>query len=138
CLLRANTRISVDAIDSSDAMLRQLTLRVDSNRVHTRTADARIFQPTRHDYDLIATHFFLDCLTSPQVSRLAIRMRNDSSPNALWVISEFAIPPNIYGRTIARPLISALYLAFGLLTGLKIRQLPNHRSALRQAGWYLV
>jgi SAM-dependent methyltransferase len=139
-LLRENAHIIVDAVDASEAMLSQLANRAASNthRVHTHIADARTFQPTHHNYDLIATHFFLDCLTTSEVKLLASRVRRYAAPDALWVISEFAIPGNLYGRTIARPLISALYLAFGILTRLHIRELPDHHVALAQSGWSLV
>jgi ubiquinone/menaquinone biosynthesis C-methylase UbiE len=139
-LLRTNAHILVDAVDASESMLSQLATRASSNnrRVHTHFADARTFQPPHHRYDLIATHFFLDCLTTSEVKLLASRLRRHAAPNALWVVSEFAIPSNFYGRAIARPLISALYLAFRLLTRLRIRALPNHHVALAQAGWSLV
>jgi ubiquinone/menaquinone biosynthesis C-methylase UbiE len=139
-LLRRNAHILIDAVDASEAMLSQLTKRASSNsrRVHTHFADARTFQPAHHQYDLIATHFFLDCLTTSEVTLLASRLRRHAAPNALWVVSEFAIPSNFYGRAIARPLISALYLAFRVLTKLRIRGLPNHHVALAQAGWSLI
>jgi hypothetical protein len=57
--------------------------------------------------------------------------------DALWVVSEFAIPDTRYGRFIARPIIAVLYLAFGCLTGLTIRELPAHREALQRAGFIL-
>jgi len=137
-LLHSNTFISVDAVDASEPMLRQLKSRTPANRVRTHLADVRAFFPTEYDYDLVATHFFLDCLNEAEVRELAARLRNHVSPGAMWVISEFAIPSNFYGRAIVRPLISALYVAFGLLTNLRIRRLPNHRIALAQSGWSLV
>jgi ubiquinone/menaquinone biosynthesis C-methylase UbiE len=138
--LRKNAQIIIDAVDASEAMLSQLSNRAscDNRRVQTHIADARTFQPAHHCYDVIATHFFLDCLTTSEVNLLASRLYRHATPDALWVISEFAIPSNFYGRTFARPLISALYLAFGLLTNLRIRELPNHHVALAQSGWSLV
>ena len=138
-LLRTNAHIVVDAVDASEAMLSQLArcASPNSSRVHTHFADARTFQPP-HEYDLIATHFFLDCLTTSEIKLLASRLRRHAAPDVLWVVSEFAIPANFYGRSIARPLISALYLAFRLLTRLRIRELPNHHVALAQTGWSLV
>jgi len=137
-LMRANIAIEADAVDSSEVMLRQLSARSPSNRVQTHVADARTFAPVRCDYDVIATHFFLDCLTSGEVADLASRLRKHVSPDGVWVISEFAIPSNLYGRTFARTLVSALYFAFGLLTGLPIRKLPDHPAALAQSGWSLL
>ena len=137
-LVRSNPVINVDAVDASEAMLRQLSSRASSVRIRTHHADARAFTPPRRDYDLIATHFFLDCLTHSEVDALASRLRRHSAPNAIWVISEFAIPPNLYGRTLARPLIRALYLAFALLTKLRVRKLPDHHAALTGSGWCLL
>jgi ubiquinone/menaquinone biosynthesis C-methylase UbiE len=137
-LLRANTTVMVDTIDASESMLRQLATRTPAHRVRIHIADARTFRPLRYNYDLIATHFFLDCLTEAEVRNLAYRLRNHVGTDVVWVISEFAIPSNFYEQVIARLLISALYRAFGLLTNLGIRQLPNYRVALSQSNWSLV
>jgi trans-aconitate methyltransferase len=137
-LLKANTAIRADAVDVSDAMLHQLAHRSPAHRVRTYVADARTFTPPQGSYDLIATHFFLDCLSSSEIAELVSSLRNHVSPGAVWVISEFAIPSNIYGRTVARPLIASLYLAFALLTNLSVRTLPDYRAALAKSGWSLV
>lgn len=136
-LLATNAGVTVDAVDASPAMLRQLRGRACFDRIRTHAADVRIWQPACRNYDLIATHFFLDCLTTEEVVDLASRLHDCAVERATWVISEFAIPPNAYGRLIACPLISALYFAFGLLTSLRIRRLPNYRFALAQSGWSL-
>lgn len=136
-LLQTNPAIHIDAVDASPAMLNQLAKRSPASRIHTHVADARTFAPARHDYDLIATHFFLDCLTELEVTVLASRLRRHASPGATWIVSDFAIPPNLYGRAFAAPLIRALYLAFRLLTRLQVRTLPDHHTALSQSGWSL-
>jgi len=139
-LLRTNPTIQIDAVDGSAAMLNSLLRRAGSNatRVQTHLADARQWQPPAHSYDLIVTHFFLDCLTTEEVQSLAKQLHAAVSPSALWLVSEFAIPPNLFGRLVARPLVGALYLVFGWLTGLAVRTLPDHRSALAASGFTLV
>jgi hypothetical protein len=87
--------------------------------------------------DLIVTHFFLDCLTTAEVQSLAAKLRRATSPSAVWLISDFAIPSTFFGRAVARPLVSALYAAFALLTGLKVRSLPDHSTALLRSGFTL-
>jgi SAM-dependent methyltransferase len=140
-LLRANRTVIVDAVDASSAMLRVLLRHVvpHSDRVSVHLADARGWQPPEASFelccDLIATHFFLDCLTQAEVESLATRLRAAVSPSAIWVVSEFAIPAGWFGTLIARPLVAILYRSFGLLTGLAVRSLPDHASALRQAGF---
>jgi hypothetical protein len=144
CLLRANPTIHVHAVDASPAMLRALVRRAgaQAGRLHTHLADARTWQPRPDNasdlpYDAVFTHFFLDCLTPEEVQSLAQRIRNAVSPSAVWVVSEFAIPPGWYGRLVARPLIWTLYRVFGWLTRLAVRTLPDHHSALSAAGFTL-
>jgi hypothetical protein len=138
-LLRENTHVTIDAVDASLAMLRETNKRAGLNgsRIQVHCSDARRFVPTRHQYDLIVTHFFLDCLNTDEVIDLAIRIRKHLSGNAIWIVSEFAVPSGWYGQTVAEPLIHLLYLAFGWLTGLNTRQLPDHRFALSLAGFSL-
>jgi SAM-dependent methyltransferase len=138
-LLRANPGVQVEAVDASGAMLRALVRHAGSNagRVRTCLADARRWTPPAQGYDLVATHFFLDCLTTDEVRELAARIRPALAAEAAWVVSEFAVPPGFYGRFVARPLIAFLYFAFGVLTGLRVRQLPDHCAALEKAGFVL-
>lgn len=139
-LLETNTEIHVDAVDASPAMLRALILGAGPNaeRVCTEVADARAWQPKNATlYDLVVTHFFLDCLTTAEIKQLAASIQAAAAPEAMWVVSEFAIPHSLFGRLVARPLVSTLYLAFAILTGLKVRILPDHASALPEAGFQL-
>ena len=86
------------------------------SRVRIHLADVRNWEPPgNHEllgaqaasaapqapYDLVVTHFFLDCLTTAEVQSLAARLRPVVSPSALWVVSEFAIPPGWPGHLIA-------------------------------------
>lgn len=136
-LLRLNSQIQIDAIDTSSAMLEELASRAgsDANRVHAQCVDIRSWLPAGNSYDLIVSHFCLDCLTANEIQSLAEKICQVASPSAIWVVSEFAIPNNQFGQLIARPVITALYSAFGLLTGLDIRALPDHRAALHKAGF---
>jgi hypothetical protein len=155
-LLRENPAVTIDAVDASGAMLQALLHRANPdsspdpspnsspapNRVRVHLADIRNWQPPAPilgaPYDLIVTHFFLDCLTTQEIQTLAAKLRPAVSPRALWVVSDFAVPPGWLGRFIARPLVASLYFSFGLLTGLEVRTLPDHASALGHAGFILL
>lgn len=138
-LLRNNSTIQIDAVDASPAMLEALVYRAspDAARVHAFHADVRKWQPEGPPYDLIVSHFFLDCLTTAEVQSLAATMARAVSPGSQWIVSEFAIPADWLSRLVARPAVWALYSAFGWLTGLQVRSLPDHFLALRQAGFIL-
>ena len=140
-LLRANLRIEVDAVDASPAMLQALVRRagLHHTRIRTYLVDARRWQPPEdRGYDLVATHFFLDCLETAEIGRLAENLRPSLVPGTLWVVSEFSIPPGCFGRQVAEPLVAFLYAAFAVLTGLAVRCLPDRGAALRGAGFRLV
>jgi SAM-dependent methyltransferase len=134
-LLKENPEVTVDAVDISPAMLTLLRARSAkaANHLTTHCTDALTFSPTGH-YDLLVTHFFLDCLSTSEVQRLAEAIRPHLASKALWVISDFDIPRTGPSVLPARILIGFLYRAFGLLTGLKTRHLPDYRSALQSAG----
>ncbi len=138
-LVRANAKVQIDAVDTSPAMLDALIRRAgpDAARVQTRCADARTWRPINRQYDLVVTHFFLDCLTTDEIRTLAKLVREAISPGAIWVISEFAIPEGRMSGFVGKLLIAMLYRAFGLLTGLTIRALPDHSAALGDAGFRL-
>ena len=126
-LLETNAEILVDAVDASPAMLRELAHRAGEHRGRVRTfcADVRRWEPVAQSYDLVVSHFFLDCLTTEEVGVLARRLHGSISPEAHWLISEFAVPPDWFGRMVAQPVVSGLYAAFGLLTDLPVSRLPD-------------
>jgi len=143
-LLCTNPTGRVHAVDVSPAMLRALVRRAGphAGRVSTQIADARLWRPEQNErwelpYDAIFTHFFLDCLSTAEIQSMAETLRPSLSPSAVWVVSEFAVPRGFFGRFAARPLIWGLYRAFGALTGLTIRTLPDHHLALHAAGFIL-
>jgi SAM-dependent methyltransferase len=139
-LLAANPRIRITAIDASPRMIASLRRAAAPNddRLTTEVADIRAWKPDNStQFDLIATHFFLDCLSTEEIASLAQRLSPNLAPEALWLISEFAIPPSLVGRAIATPLVAALYRVFGQLTGLRQQSLPEHSVALGATGWTL-
>ncbi len=136
-LLEENSQVQVDAVDASVKMLRELTRNAGlrAGRVRMHQTDAREWEPENSAYDLIVTHFFLDCLTTAEAAALAHKIRSHASANAVWVVSEFAIPKGWLGWLIARPLVQGLYCAFFVLTGLRVQRLPKYGEALAEAGW---
>lgn len=138
-LLAAHPTLTADVVDSSHSMLRILDCRVRRSgrqarrRICLHHADALEWNPTR-SYDLIVSHFFLDCFFNGQLEQLFDRVLPYALPGARWVISEFAIPRNTPAAHLARGVIGLLYRAFGLLTGLRVRALPDYTIALRRRG----
>ncbi|HTW48100.1 MAG TPA: methyltransferase domain-containing protein [Acidobacteriaceae bacterium] len=139
-LLAEHRGIRADAVDLSPAMLHLLRRRVAgggaARRLTTTCADARSFLPSASDYDLVVTHFFLDCLTPEETAQLIARVLPCLAPGAVWLVSEFAVPNRgRVRRWLAQTLIASLYAAFRVLTGLTVRRIPPWRDLLAQAGF---
>lgn len=138
-LLAFNPHIRVHTIDLSAGMLEQLRLRcaVYSDRLRTTHCDATEFVPDAQ-YDLVTTHFFLDCLTQSQMEQLIRTLVPALTTDALWVVSDFHIPHEGMAQPLATVLVQALYAAFRLITGLQTRHIPDYDAALQKAGFDLV
>jgi ubiquinone/menaquinone biosynthesis C-methylase UbiE len=138
-LLAAAPTLHADAVDASPAMLGLLRHRISRQRAKHRAnliqADARTFHPPSTCYDLVVTHFFLDCLTEAEADRLIARIRPHLAPGAQWLVSEFQTPVGPVQQRLARALISALYAAFRLLTGLTVRRIPPWPALLVRHGF---
>jgi ubiquinone/menaquinone biosynthesis C-methylase UbiE len=125
-------------LDVSDQMLelaRNHLNDTDLPRVRFYLADARNFAGRR--YDLIVTHFFLDCFNDYALRHLANSVAQVSTAEALWVNSEFAVPASGWLRARARLWVATLYRAFGWLTGLEISRLPDYKKTMNAAGFEL-
>jgi ubiquinone/menaquinone biosynthesis C-methylase UbiE len=138
-LLVQNDALQAVAVDTSAVMLRLLTQRChrkkDSQaRLRTWQGSALAITPAQ-DVDLVATHFFLDCLTQAEVDRLTQRIGAAVQPGTLWVVSDFGMPQTRWLRTFAALYVRGLYLAFRILTGLRVTRLPDAQQALAAAGF---
>jgi cyclopropane fatty-acyl-phospholipid synthase-like methyltransferase len=139
-LLAVNPIVTADVVDSSRSMLTLLERRIRKSGEHQRIClhhtDALTWTPTG-TYDLIVSHFFLDCFFPHQLEQLFDSVLPHALPGAQWVISEFAIPRNPFTAYLSRGFIRWLYRAFGWTTGLRVRALPDYAAVLLRRGLIL-
>ena len=128
-LVAAAPQACIDYIDVSARMLELARKRAGTEHVTYRNEDARSAPLPTAEYDLIATHFFLDCFDDADLELLVARIACAASPQARWVISEFR------GNGW---LVRALYLFFRAATGLRTRLLVDHHPLLMRDGFRLV
>ncbi|MEO8904075.1 MAG: class I SAM-dependent methyltransferase [Polyangiaceae bacterium] len=140
-LLQRRPTLEVTALDASAAMLGALDRRVrrqtPNANVELRCTDVRSWRPEHAQFDLVATHFFFDCFTTAEVAAIVRRIAPAVDEGGYWLFSDFAIPTRPFWAVLARCLVSTLYFAQRLFTGSRIKQLPEHASALRAAGFQL-
>jgi SAM-dependent methyltransferase len=141
-LLAQNRHLHADAVDTSATMLKLQGRRcraADPNiasRLQIHHINALNFSPLsgeKEKYDLVVTHFFLDCLTQTDLESLIHRISPSLAPGAIWLLSDFRVPSGPM-RLPAKLVIRTLYLAFRILTGLRTTHLPDHATPLARAG----
>jgi ubiquinone/menaquinone biosynthesis C-methylase UbiE len=142
-LLAANPEITVDAVDSSAKMLSLLSERVSRldqatrERLKTVHSDALTFNQEGAAYDLVITHFFLDCFTEEELPILLAHIVPHLTPGAIWLVSEFAVPKSQPAAVASKLVIATLYRAFQTLTGLNAHTLPDYSTQFRKCGFSL-
>jgi ubiquinone/menaquinone biosynthesis C-methylase UbiE len=138
-LLAVNSGLHADVVDSSRSMLAILKRRVrwsGREKIRLHLADGLEWEPIGR-YDLIVSHFFLDCFFPHQLEQLFDRVLPHAQPGARWLVSEFAVPRNPFTAFLARGIIALLYRVFGLLTGLQVRALPDYAGSMLRRGLVL-
>lgn len=138
-----NSTIAIDCVEASAKMIEVAERRLQKARV---AAPSRIrflqrnaltgIDSTRA-YDLIVTHFFLDCFSETDAKTLVNAIRNVCAPAAKWLIAEFQQPETGWRKWHARCWLNTMYFFFALATGLETRRLPDYQSHLSAAGFAL-
>jgi ubiquinone/menaquinone biosynthesis C-methylase UbiE len=133
-LLRAAPLAVLDSFDLSAGMLELARKRVTATgfaeRVRFHHADVLAASLEPEVYDVITAHFFLDCLSAPQLRTLVERVRGAAKPQATWIISEFQDSRGVSGW-----LIRLMYWFFRMTTGLTVNRVVNYAPELSRAGW---
>jgi ubiquinone/menaquinone biosynthesis C-methylase UbiE len=137
-LIEKNPSVEVDCVELSNEMVKLAKRRIGSpSRVLFFQKDARAAEFPHQDYDLIVTHFFLDCFADAEAALLIKRLRAVAKEGALWIVSEFRMPPSGWRAVHASLWLRAMYLFFGIATGLANRRLPRYRDVLEANGFVL-
>jgi ubiquinone/menaquinone biosynthesis C-methylase UbiE len=142
-LLQVNSSVNVDFVDLSHKMVQLAERRVACmgppfrDRVRFHACDVRNFVPQLAGYDLIVTHFFLDCFSDAELPGVVATLANWADPDASWIVSEFCKTEGPIGRVWTQAVIRCLYAAFRFTTGLRVTRLPNYVGALEREGYSL-
>ncbi len=133
-LLQSNPEIMIDCVDASEQML---LLARAGTRARFHHVDFRKWSSDQTRYDLIVTHFFLDCFDAEELPRVIEKLVSFAAPNACWLLSDFAQPMNGWRRLHAKMWLGAMYLFFRLTTGLQTRALVDSSRFLKTNGFVL-
>jgi ubiquinone/menaquinone biosynthesis C-methylase UbiE len=139
-LLRANPGVQVTCVERSPRMIeearRQLT-ESELARVRFEQADALTWQPPRGVFDLVVTHFFLDCFRREELQALVLKIAGSATEDARWLLADFREPETGWRRWRARAVLAMMYGFFRRATALSASRLTPPDEFLAAGGFRL-
>lgn len=142
-LLRAHPKIEVDCVDASPRMLELARRGVQREfpdrigRVNFVRQDLASWSPPENEFDLIVTHFFLDCFPHDQLANVVAKLALAAKTDATWMLADFCIPAGGFARWRARVWLAAMYRFFQFTAGIEAKELVDPSPFLRHAGFVL-
>lgn len=94
--------------------------------------------PPPQRYDAIVTTFFLDCFPPDELTRVISVLAEGATTNAVWLVTDFAVPAQGFRHWRARVIHALMYAFFRAATGLPARRLTAPDDRLRSHGFRLV
>lgn len=133
---RALPNANITCVDSSGRMLAIARKRLeqsgeDLKSIEFVTTDALTWPAPRNCFDLIVTHFFLDCFQAGELKSLIASLAHAATGQAAWLLADFQMPVSGFSRYRAAVIHRAMYLFFRFATGLSARRLANPDEFLR-------
>ncbi|MFO1513607.1 MAG: hypothetical protein U1F83_11930 [Verrucomicrobiota bacterium] len=92
---------------------------------------------TPQHFDLIVTHFFLDCFQRDELAVLVNQLAAGATPEARWLVADFREPETGWRRWRARAVLALLYAFFRAVTGLSASRLTPPDEFLVRSGFQL-
>lgn len=140
--LRENRSAQVVCVEESRGMISRCTeslkrLGIDFARVEFVNQDAIRWRPPAGEFDLIVTHFFLDCFTERQLQFLIPDIASSAKPGCRWLLADFQLPAGGLKRWRAVAVHKLMYAFFRVATRLPARRLASPDPHLRAAGFEL-
>lgn len=142
-LLSINPKIQVVCIEQSTAMIEQARRRLahsqaDLSRVEFKPMNVLNWTPPAEKFDLVVTHFFLDCFRPRQLEHLVPLLAASAAPDAVWLLSDFRVPERGWRRWRAQVILATLYAGFKISTWLPAWWLTPPDALLAAAGFDLI
>ena len=141
-LLQRHPLIRIDCVDSSERMLELARRHIlethpdEIRRVAFVPDDVTSWAPNER-YDLIVTHFVLDCFSTQQVGLIVAKLAQAAAPDAIWLLADFRIPRAGFAGRHARAWLAVMYWFFRWAAGIEARELVDPSPFLRVEGFTL-
>lgn len=122
-------------VDTSHRMLAIAQKTVASDRVQFVEADIQFWSAPKSSFDLIVTHFFLDCFPADDIATLVTKLGDLATPNANWLLADFQIAGGRIAALRCRVILSLLYTFFRIVCDVGASSLVSPDSELGKNGF---
>jgi ubiquinone/menaquinone biosynthesis C-methylase UbiE len=143
-LLRLYRGVEVDCIDESERMSQSARKRLDrelpgrAESVRFLHQDITSWTPPERHYDLLVTHFVLDCFPEAALTSIIRKLARAATDDANWLLADFCVPANGMAKLRARAWLAAMYLFFRVTARIPASELIDPTPTLRAEGFALV
>ena len=141
--LKINKTASVVCVDASSRMLELAKRRaVGSTGDRVRFVQADLLDPPYWQcqggpFDLVVTHFFLDCFRADQLDPIVTAIAEQTSSGARWLLADFRVPTAGLARIRAKAILWLAYTFFRIATRLPAKWITPADSFLQRNGFSL-
>jgi len=130
----------ITCVDSSAAMLAQARRALakqgmDDRRVHFIQDDILSWSPTRGTFDLVVTHYFLDCFRADQLAAIVPHIASAAADDASWLLADFQVAAQGWRRRRSACILALMYAFFRVFTRLPAKELTPPEPFLSRAGF---
>jgi ubiquinone/menaquinone biosynthesis C-methylase UbiE len=142
-LLRAHPGVQVDCVDSSKRMLELARQRIENelpdrrDQVRFLHQDITTWAPPENHYDLVVTHFVLDCFPQAELALVVKNLAAAAKPDADWLLADFRLPDREFTRLRARVWLAAMYQFFRFTARISATELIDATPYLEATGFAL-
>jgi ubiquinone/menaquinone biosynthesis C-methylase UbiE len=138
-LLKAHPGVKIDCVDASAAMLKLVKRRLGEasgvgSGMRFLQRDIREWTPV-DSYDLIVTHFVLDCFEASEVKVVVEKLARVATRDATWLLADFTVPQSALARMQAKVWLRAMYFFFRVTAGLRTSELIDPTGDLSAQGF---
>jgi ubiquinone/menaquinone biosynthesis C-methylase UbiE len=136
-LFKVHPHLEIDCVDASAAMLELVKARVGANvpgNVRLIQRDILEWTPAG-SYDLIVTHFVLDCFEADEIETVVKKLANAATRDATWLLADFTLPERGLARMHAKIWLRAMYAFFRFTAGLRTRELVDPTGEVSARGF---
>jgi ubiquinone/menaquinone biosynthesis C-methylase UbiE len=137
--MTAHPHAAVDCVDASGRMIALARARLGKESlVDFIQADIRSLELVPNSYDLIVTHFVLDCFGERTLAALIPKLANSATPHAQWLLADFFQPATRRRKLRARVLVALMYSFFRVVAAIEARYLIDCGPFLQANGFALL